>query len=262
MLIDDIESELGKLDPASLDNFSRVKLMNRVEIKYVFSTRKLTDLINLLGKHYFVLEINNRRALPYSTTYLDTSDSLFYNQHVRGEYSRYKIRYRKYETTNESFLEIKKKSNKRRTSKWRIEYNQVPGAFDSRAAGFIEDYLQVSSSLIKPAIINKFSRITLAGYILKERITIDFNISFSGTENQKIISMPYLAVAELKKEAFSDSSPFKDLIKQLNIYPSGFSKYCIGSALLNDSLKKNMLKPKLLLLNKLENEYYGSDVTG
>jgi hypothetical protein len=250
-----IESELKKLYPVSLDAISCVRLMNRIEIKYVFTTQKLTDLITLLGQHYQVLEISNMRILPYSTTYLDTADSLFYYQHVRGEFDRYKIRYRKYEATNETFLEIKKKTNKGRTIKWRIENRPEIGSFDSQACGFIHDYLPVSSTLVKPALLNKFTRITLAGFDLEERITIDFNISFSSPENSVEISLPYLAVAELKKEAHSDSSHFKSLIKQMNIYSTGFSKYCIGSALLYDSLKKNMIKPKLLLLNKIENEY-------
>ena len=67
--------------------------------------------------------------------------------------------------------------------------------------------------------------------------------------------MPYLAIVELKKEGYSEYSDFKNLIRQLNIYPTGFSKYCMGSAILNDSLKKNMIKPKLLLLNKIKNEH-------
>ena len=111
------------MNPVSLDAISDVRLMNRIEIKYVFSTSKLTDLVALLGKHYHVLEICNMRILPYSTTYLDTEDYLFYNQHVRGEFDRHKIRYRKYEATEESFLEIKKKTNKGRTIKWRIADN-------------------------------------------------------------------------------------------------------------------------------------------
>ena len=112
----DIEGELSKLNSVSLDSLYSVRLMNRIEIKYVFTIRKLPDLISMLGSHYQVLEIKNMRILPYSTTYLDTSDYLFYSQHVRGEFARYKLRYRKYEATNESFLEIKKKTNKGRTS--------------------------------------------------------------------------------------------------------------------------------------------------
>jgi hypothetical protein len=251
----DIESELSKLNPVSLDSMSSVGLMNRIEIKYVFTTSKLTDLVAILGKHYQVLEINNMRILPYSTTYLDTVDFLFFYQHVRGEFDRHKIRYRKYEATNESFLEIKKKTNKGRTIKWRIENKLTSGSFDSDATGFIEEYLPLHSNLVKPALINRFTRITLAGFELKERITIDFNISFTGPDKMESIALPYLVIAELKREAYSDSSHFKSLIKELKIYPTAFSKYCIGSVLINDSLRKNMLKQKLLLLNKLENEY-------
>jgi hypothetical protein len=258
----DIESELSGLIPVTLDDISGVKLMNRMEIKYLFAAGKLTELINSLGNHYHVLEINKMRILPYSTTYFDTDDSFFYNQHVRGKFARHKIRYRRYEATDESFLEIKKKTNKGRTIKWRIENRQLSDSFDNKASSFIREYLPVTSTLIKPAIINHFTRITLAGFELKERITIDFNISFSRPDMSEEIMMPYLAIAELKKESHSDSSHFKGLIKQLNIYPNGFSKYCVGSALLNNSLKRNMIKPKLLLINKLENEYYGSDVTG
>jgi hypothetical protein len=250
-----ISSEISKLTPVGLDGMTSVRLMNRIEIKYVFAISKLPDLISLLGKHYHVLEINNARILPYSTIYLDTPEYLFYCQHVRGESDRHKIRYRKYEATNESFLEIKKKTNKGRTIKWRIENVPEFGSFDPQASGFISDYLPVSSSLITPALINNFTRITFAGFELKERITVDFNISFADPDKTDAISLPYLAIAELKKEKYSDSSHFKNLIKQLSIYPTGFSKYCVGSALLKDSVKKNMIKPKLLLLNKLEHEY-------
>jgi hypothetical protein len=250
-----IEGELSKFNPVPLDAISGIGSTNRIEKKYLFVTNKLADLINLLGKHYYVLEINNLRILPYLTTYLDTEDSLFYYEHLRGKFDRHKIRYRKYEATSESFLEIKRKNNKGRTMKWRIVHEPSPGSFDSDAISFISEYLPVSSNHVSPVLENRFSRITFAGFQMKERITIDFNISFSSPCNSDMIYLPYLSIAELKKEAYSDSSHFKSVIKQLNIYPTGFSKYCIGSALLNDELKRNAIKPKLLLLNKIENEY-------
>lgn len=256
----DIELVINQIRPVTLDAISSVRLMNRIEIKYVFGTRKLVNLLKLLGNYYKILEISNMRMLPYSTTYLDTADYLFYYQHVRGEFDRHKIRYRKYEATEESFLEIKRKTNKGRTIKRRIKSKTVSGYFDNEADRFIEQYLPVSSEFVRPALNNHFTRITLAGIEMKERLTIDFNISFSDPENIKTMSLPFLAIAELKKEAYSDSSYFRALVKQLNIYPTGFSKYCVGSGLLNDSLKKNMLKPKLLLIDKLENENSQSDI--
>ncbi len=67
--------------------------------------------------------------------------------------------------------------------KWRIENEPLSGSFDPIASAFIQKYLPVSSTLVKPSLTNEFTRITLAGFELKERITLDFNISFSDPEN-------------------------------------------------------------------------------
>jgi hypothetical protein len=52
-----------------------------------------------------------------------------------------------------------------------------------------------------------------------------------------------------------NSSPFSAALRSINIHPVGFSKYCMGNALLNNSLKINALKPNLLLLKKIENGF-------
>ena len=62
----------------------------------------------ILSVSYKVLEIDMIRSFPYHTTYLDTPDFLFYTQQLRGKLNRHKIRYRRYESTGISFLEIKK----------------------------------------------------------------------------------------------------------------------------------------------------------
>jgi hypothetical protein len=255
---DEIINALSSLDPIGLEAMGSVKLMNRFDTKYLFSVRKLADLIYHLDGKYKVLDIGSLRVFPYHTTYMDTTDYLFYNQHVRGELERHKIRYRKYESTGNSFLEIKRKTNKRRTIKWRIENKLLSGSFDDQAITFISEHLSVNSLMVKPVLINRFTRATLIGLESKERITIDYNISFSEPNNGIQAEMPYLTIVELKKEGYSPSSPFNNLIKQLNIYPTGFSKYCTGNAILNDVLRRNRIKPKLLLLNKIENEYIRS----
>jgi hypothetical protein len=252
---DEAEASLGRLISISLEELGSLSLMNRVEIKYLLNFHNVPGLINMLADKYQALEIDGRRFFPYSSTYLDTEDSLFYNQHVRGQFDRYKIRYRRYEAADLSFLEIKRKTNKGRTIKWRIEKKADDSFFDNKATGFISKYSPVSADSIKPVLLNTFTRITLAGIASKERITIDFNITFSDCNGNAGLTFPHLAIVELKKESFSDSSYFRSLIKTISARPTSFSKYCIGSCLLNNSLKKNTLKPKLLLLKKLENEY-------
>ena len=253
--ISEVDASLGRLKSISLEALGAVSLMNRVEIKYLLNIRKVPVLIDMLTDKYRALEIEDLRLFPYCSTYMDTDDSLFYYQHVRGQFDRFKIRYRRYESTDLSFLEVKKKTNKGRTIKWRIEKNADSGFFDPQAAGFIGKLSPVTADSIRPVLINRFSRITLAGVESRERITIDLNINFSDFNGSASLSLPYLAIVELKKESYSDSTYFRNLIKNARAYPTSFSKYCIGSSLLNNSLKKNVLKQKLLLIKKLENEY-------
>jgi hypothetical protein len=253
--IAEVEASMGRLRPVSLETLGTVSLMNRIEVKYLLNFSKVPALIDLLAERYQALEIGDLRLFPYSSTYLDTADSLFYSQHIRGQFNRFKIRYRRYESTDLSFLEVKKRTNKGRTIKWRIEKSSDHGFFDPQATVFIEEHSPVTADSIRPVLINRFSRITLAGIESRERITIDFNMTFSDFNGNAGLSFPWLAIVEFKKESYSDSSYFRSLIKKVNAYPTAFSKYCVGRSILNTSLKKNVLKRKLLLIKKIENEY-------
>lgn len=248
---------LQAFNPISMEDIDCFRLMNRVETKYVIPVGNINSLLDTLGREYQVLESKDNRVFPYSTTYLDTKDYLFYNQHIRGQLNRYKIRYRKYEFTGESFLEIKKKTNKGRIVKWRIPNYFSADSFDNEANMLLSEHSPVDARLIKPVLLSSFSRVTLINTEFKERITIDYDISFKELNNGDKIDMPFLAIAELKKDGHNHSGPFIRTVRDMNIHPTGFSKYCIGNALLNDSLKKNILKPKILSLKKIKNEHTG-----
>ena len=257
MLRTEIRKILTSFEPIGLGEMDNVELMNRVETKYVFSSAELTTLLNHLSRSYKVLEIEDLCIFPYHTTYLDTSDHIFYMQQIRGKLSRHKIRYRRYESSGISFLEIKKKTNKNRTIKWRIENRLVTNLPDKDAALFIGEYLPEYLSDLRPVLINGFNRITLVGIDCRERVTLDFGLVFSNPEGKKS-EFPFLAIAELKREKYSCASPFLNVMKQIGIKPNGFSKYCVGSALVNEMPRKNILKYNLLLINKIENEYIKS----
>lgn len=254
MYMSDIHASLRSFVPIHLDEMDGIKLMNRFETKYLFCIRKLPDLLDRLSGIYKILEIDQIRVFPYHTTYLDSSEYLFYNQQLTGKLARHKVRYRRYESTGLSFLEVKMKTNKNRTIKWRIENNFNSNFLDENASLFIKEYIPYDSLDLKPVLINGFTRITLAEIELKERITLDFNLKFSSPDGISA-ELPFLAIAELKKEGYSGHSPFAEVIKQFGIRPTGFSKYCTGNVLLRDMPRRNLLKPKLLLINKIENEY-------
>jgi hypothetical protein len=253
----EINNILGSFNPIALHEMDEVMLMNRVETKYIFSSKRLPALLDLLSLRYKILDINAVRSFPYQTTYLDTSDLLFYMQQVRGKLNRHKIRYRRYESTGVSFLEIKKKTNKNRTIKWRIENRLTDDSPDAIASVFIKEYLPDLCVDLKPVLINGFTRITLVGIECRERITLDYNLTFA-TPDGKNSNLPFLAIAEIKRNRHYGSSPFGIIMKDFGIRPNSFSKYCIGSAITSEMPRKNILKQNLLLINKIENEYLKS----
>jgi hypothetical protein len=250
----EINTPLNLFAPITLEEMSSIRLMNRMDTKFLFPRTLLPALLEKLSTSYRILEIEQNRALKYSSRYLDTDDMLFFNQHVTGKLARFKVRYRKYESTGATFLEIKKKTNKNRTIKWRIEDTISNGMLGENASLFIKKHIPFNSFILQPNLDNMFTRISLAHIEAKERITIDFFISYTAIGGEST-ELPYLAIGEIKSEGYPSKSPFLIAVRQMGIQPTGFSKYCMGNALLKDIPKKNILKQKLLLLNKIENEY-------
>ena len=60
------------MQPITLDQMSSIKLMNRIDTKFVTSRRLLLELLRRVQDKYFVQEINGDRISPYRTTYFDT----------------------------------------------------------------------------------------------------------------------------------------------------------------------------------------------
>jgi|WetSurMetagenome_2_1015567.scaffolds.fasta_scaffold85092_2 hypothetical protein len=258
MIQSQINTILSSFDPVGLNEMDEVSLMDRVETKYVFSVRKLTDLLGHLSGSYRVLEIDCLRIFPYQTTYLDTFELLFYLQQIRGKLNRYKVRYRCYESTGLSFLEIKKRTNTSRTIKWRIENSSDPNFPDEEAYSFMKENLPCGIVELRPVLKSGFSRITLVGKEIKERITLDSNLTFA-SPGSDITELPFLAIAELKRERHCATSPFGQIMKHIGVPPNHFSKYCIGSNIACKTPRTNTLKPTILLINKIKNEYFKSD---
>ncbi len=255
-MIAEIKDIVDSFGAVTLEEMDAVKLMDRYDTKFLLNVRRVPELLKLMEKDYRVLEVNETRISGYNTTYLDTPDFLFYNQHITDRDGRTKVRFRKYLSTGKTFLEIKKKNRKQKTIKWRIEGNLHEGHLDNTADDFIKKHIPLNSVVLKPVIANSFKRITFVRFDIPERITLDLDLSFSGLDGRSR-ELPLLAITELKSQGIAVRSPFSKLIRSLSFFPVGFSKYCTGLALLYDVPKKNILKQKILLLNRIENEFNG-----
>jgi len=246
---------LPQFPPISLEEMDGVKLMDRFDTKYIFSVHRLPALLQTAAGHYRILEIAGERDFNYSTTYLDTAACLFYTQQATGKALRHKVRFRVYENTGTSFLEVKRKTPRGKTLKYRIRHAWEDPLEIGKAAEFLHSYVPQEAGRLLPMLTNRFSRITLVNLESGERVTIDHDLSFhDGTSNS--ISLPWLAIAELKREGHGRHSWFAGYMRQCRIRPSGFSKYCIGSTLIRNMPKRGAFKPQVNHLNRIKYEFH------
>ena len=98
-------------------------------------------------------------------------------------------------------------------------------------------------------IKNNFDRITLVNFQTKERVTIDLNLKFSSNNSNK--ELENICIIEVKREKGNRKSEILSILKLKRIRPTRFSKYTIGSCILNPKLKYNNFKRKLLFINKI-----------
>lgn len=112
-----VSSLLSQFRPISLEEMKTVKLMNRVDTKYLTTIDKLPEILQQLQQHYFVQTIDGRQITHYQTLYYDTPDVKMYIAHQDGQLTRQKIRTRIYCDSQLAFCEIKNKNNKKRTKR-------------------------------------------------------------------------------------------------------------------------------------------------
>ena len=244
-----LQQILNTYDSISLSEMKRVRLMNRIDCKYVTTMPYLATLLQEARDSYFVQHIEGGYVMPYYTLYYDTPDADMYMEHLRGRKRRQKIRIRRYEATNISFLEIKNKNNRGQTEKRRVP---LVADTDNRFDTFIESYSNYPRSELSETIENRFSRITLVNRGLTERLTIDIGLRFHNLLNNRTCLLDDLVIIELKRDGRAHS-PILDILRRLHIHEAKFSKYCMGMVFTNEQLRHNRFKPRVRMIDKMCN---------
>jgi len=228
---------------------TKAQLMTRVESKHVMTLAQCRNLVQSLGGSYRILEIQGKRIGRYETMYYDTPEFLSYYQHHNGKANRYKLRFRHYDASDETFLEVKKKDNKGETEKNRMKTCGFASGFLPAQVEFLRSVLPYDCRSFIPVIRTIYNRITLVSTNSAERITFDTDLAFdNGT---RVIAYPDLVIGEIKYEKGTKNSPALHALHEMGIRKRGFSKYCIGVSLLYDWLKHNRFKENLLFLSRI-----------
>lgn len=224
-----------------------VKLLRRTDTKYLLSVSELNAILPQLINDYRVLEINGNRISSYQTNYLDTEEKTFFHQHHQGRYKRHKVRFRSYQDSDKSYLEVKLKE-KGQTNKKRIPV-KMTRELSKIESDFVNKLIPQKASELKLSLRNSFQRITLVNKNHPERLTIDLNLHFE--QNAKKVNLKEHVILELKQERFNRSSFILTLLRSMALRPIRISKYCVGLLLLEENLKYNRFKSRLLEMNKI-----------
>jgi hypothetical protein len=123
---------------------------------------------------------------------------------------------------------------------------------DEKAREFVENQLPTYDfDGFQKKLSTSFERITIVNKGKTERITIDFNVRFHNFENGNDEGIAPLVVMELKRDGRCESI-FQKALFELRVKPLSISKYCIGRALTDKTLKQNRFKKKIIKLEKLK----------
>lgn len=238
-------------DPILLDDMGSVRLMSRMDTKYVLKLDRLPGILSDVSSSYFMLEIEDEKEQVYETQYFDLSDYSMYVCHHNGKLNRNKLRVRKYASTQEKFFEVKFKNNKGRTIKKRTRDEENNPLITENQYKFISKTTSFNDIEMKPSLKNSFTRLTLVNKDLSERITVDYNLWFQDSESGNESSKDKICIVEVKRGRSAEKSHFMKVLDKNRIRSMGFSKYCMGLVFTNPELKKNKFKQRVRKIDKM-----------
>ena len=248
---------MQRFNPITLEEMDSIKLMNRVDTKYVTDEQTLTGVLeDAAAAGYMALVTEGGRISVYDSVYFDTPALKMYLDHHNRRLVRQKVRTRLYVASNQAFLEIKRKNNHGRTKKKRIgipRQELLSFSSDSPACVFLADNSWFTADLLTPSLETVFRRITLVNPARTERLTIDSRVEFENLRNGCKASLSDAVVIEIKQDGRS-ASPMKEILLQHRVLPLRVSKYCVGVALTDPEVKYGRFKPKIRMIEKRINK--------
>ena len=216
----------------------RAALLSRVDNKYFVDLAMIDDLVDALRKHFFVLDIEDRRVFNYETVYFDTPTLEAYRAHLQGRRRRFKVRSRRYIDSDLHVFEIKLKGTRGNTDKHQLQVAADEHAtLTQDAERSAEDVLRDAYGFglpagMAPALAMTYQRVTLAAKDGTERLTWDFNLDFGDAAlaaGQVIIETKTPAGRGRADRALAD----------FRVRPVNCSKYCAGVALTRPHIPSN-----------------------
>ena len=252
-----ITQTLEKFAPITLQEMEGVKLLNRIDTKYLTDEATLQKVLaDAAAAGYRTLVAEGVKISPYNSIYFDTPDLRMFLDHHNRRLVRQKVRTRVYVNSGEAYLEIKRKNNHGRTKKKRIgigESEMMEFSSNPAACAYLQKHSWFSVGDIRPVLSTAFERITLVNPAQTERLTIDTRLQFKNYRTRKTASLEDAVIIELKQDGHA-ASQMKKILLDNRVKPVRISKYCIAETLTDPSIKSNRFKVKVRTIEKTINK--------
>lgn len=248
---------LEAFTPITLSEMDGVKLMNRIDSKYLVNEASLLRILfDAAAAGYRVLVTEGGRISQYDSVYYDTPQLRMFLDHHNRRLTRQKVRTRSYVSSGDTFLEIKRKNNKGRTKKKRMpipadELNDFRG--DAAAADFLAAHSAFTAGMLSPVLETVFRRITLVNPAMTERLTIDSCLCFKNFRTGLETNLKDAVIIELKQDGRAVST-MKGIFLAHRVKPLRVSKYCIAVTLTEPEVKSGRFKQKVRKIEKIIND--------
>ncbi len=249
-----LQEPLTALAPISLDEMDAIKLMNRVDSKYLTDEAHLVEILRDAARSgYRVLETEGEKISPYDSVYYDTAALKMFSDHHNRRLKRQKVRTRSYVNSGLTFLEIKRKNNKGRTSKKRIVIplaELLDFSADPQACDYLAQKSWFTADELSPVLETLFSRITLVNPALTERLTIDTCLQFRNFRTGKEASLRDAVIIELKQDGRAESQ-MRGILLNHRVKQARISKYCVAVTLTDPAARSGRFKQKVRAIEKI-----------
>ena len=261
MMSDDVTISLDKaaesIPPIRLEEMDAVKLLNRIDSKYLTNESVLFDVLSdARDAGYRALKAGGVIISPYNSIYYDTDELKMFLDHHNRRLVRQKVRTRVYVNSGDAFLEIKRKNNHGRTKKKRtpIPLSELEGfSSDEKACGYLARHSAFTADMLSPVLSTEFRRITLVNPAMTERLTIDTSLHFTNFRTGKKASLEDAVIIELKQDGHA-ASQMKGILLAHRVKPIRVSKYCVAETLTDPGMKSGRFKLKIRKIEKVINK--------
>lgn len=245
---DELLEILNEFPIIELEELLEGAQMERIDRKYPFHISRIPEVLKGLESEYEIVRAAGSVISPYDSWYMDTPDLEFFRKHHSGFQNRVKVRFRSYPRTHTTFLEVKRKNNKGRTSKARLLSDGLDYPLSTDQLEFLEENMTgFDPHVLQPSVFIKYDRIAFIPIDGSERFSIDFNIS--GQIDGKTTNFGEAVILEVMQDRKHTSSVISRL-RELRLREASMSKYCLTMSLLDKDLKSNLFKGDL---RRLEN---------